>query len=147
MTKSSSPSDHVGFPTSLMQFGKSQIQEIMENCTVLFTVSDIMEYVNVWQRKHAISVLNILHDVFGDISSDYSQTMSDSDSSREEDELEGPHDKEWQDVMDDSSFLSLINFSDCSVETTFEQCQEMEENIDIPVMVESILSSHMVVED
>ncbi len=63
--------------------------------------------------------------------------MSDSDSSREEDEVEGPHDKEWQDVMNDSSLLSFLNFSECSVE----------ENIDIAIMVESILSSHMVVED
>ena len=52
MTKTSISSDHVGFPTSLMQFGESQIQEIMENCIVLFTVSDMMEHVNVWQHKH-----------------------------------------------------------------------------------------------
>lgn len=69
MTTSSSPSDHIGFRTSLMQFGKSQIQEIMENCNVLFTVGDIMEHVNIWQHKHAISVLKIFHDLFGDTSS------------------------------------------------------------------------------
>ena len=147
MTTSSSPSDHIGFPTSLMQFGKSQIQEIMENCNVLFTVGDIMEHVNIWQHKHAMSVLKIFHDLFGDTSSGYCQTMSDSDSSREEDELEGPYDNEWQDVMDDNSFLSLINFSDCNVETTFEECEEMGENIEIPRVAEAIISSHMVVDD
>ena len=65
--------------------------------------------------------------------------MSDSDSSREEDEVGGPYDNEWQDVVDDNSFLSLIHFSDCNVETTFEECEGMEENIEIPRMAESII--------
>ena len=147
MTTSISPCDHIGFPTSIMQFGKSQIQEIMQNCNVRFTVSDIMEHVNIWQHKHAISVLKIFHDLFADTSSGYLQIMSDSDSSREEDELEGPYDDECQDVMDDNSFLSLINFSDCNVETTFEECEEIDENIEIPRMAEAIISSHMVVDD
>ena len=126
MTTSISPCDHIGFPTSIMQFGKSQIQEIMQNCNVLFTVSDIMEHVNIWQHKHAISVLKIFHDLFADTSSGYLQTMSDSD------------------LMDDNSFLSLINFS---VETTFEECEEIDENIEIPRIAEAIISSHMVVDD
>ena len=86
----------------------------MENCNVLFIVGDIMGHVNIWQHKRAISVSKIFYDLFGDTSSGYSQTMSDSDSSRME-ELEGPYDNKWQEVMDDNPFLSLINFSDCNV--------------------------------
>lgn len=54
---------------------------------------------------------------------------------------------EWHVIMNDDSFLSLVNLSECNAETTVdEDPEEMDENIGIPPVAESIITSQMDVE-
>ena len=92
LTKSTNPADHIGFPTILMQFDDSQISNIMENCHVFFIVNDIMKHANIWKHSHTLAILKILEEVFVDIDHRFDQAMSDSDSSREENETDMTYD-------------------------------------------------------
>ena len=58
---------HVTYPTTFMQFGKSQINEVIEKCNLIFTVSDVLKNVQIWHKRYAIMVLKIISDVFGDV--------------------------------------------------------------------------------
>ena len=60
----------------------------LKKCDLIFTVSDVFKNVQIWHKKYAIMVLNIISDVFGDVvqekekNYDSESTDSDSDSER-----------------------------------------------------------------
>ena len=79
---------HVTYSKIFMQFGESQINEVIEKCDLIFTVSDVLKNVQIWHKNYAIMVLNIISDVFGDVvqekenNYDSESTHSDGDSER-----------------------------------------------------------------
>lgn len=44
----------------LLEFGAVQIQQAIDNAEHIFSISDVLKHVDIWQRKHAVSVLKIL---------------------------------------------------------------------------------------
>ena len=56
------------FPSTLLEFGKLQILSIIKNCHKIFSISDVMQYVEVWRKSHAFGILTAINDVFNDIS-------------------------------------------------------------------------------
>ena len=61
--------------------------QVLENCEKIFTLQDTLKLVDIWQRKHAISILKIIKDVFKDVeisSSDSDSTDSDAEDERDE---------------------------------------------------------------
>ena len=57
-------------------------------------MSNVLKYVDIWQKKHAVSILKIFQSIFNDVE----EPMSDSDS--EEDYFEQSND-EWDDLIND----------------------------------------------
>ena len=51
----------VGCPTKLLEFGTDQIQQVIDKAEHIFSISDVLKHVDIWQRKHAVSVLKILN--------------------------------------------------------------------------------------
>ena len=51
----------VGCPTKLLEFGTDQIQQVIDKAEHIFSISDVLKHVDIWQRKHAVSVLQILN--------------------------------------------------------------------------------------
>ena len=43
------------------------IAQVLENCHRIFDVRDVFRYVEVWRKEHAIAILNIISQCFGDV--------------------------------------------------------------------------------
>ena len=114
---------HVTYPTTLMQFGKYQIEQVIEHCDKIFTLENVMDYVEIWNKKYAVSIFKIIKDVFCDIERDITDSDSDSDSS---DDMPADSVSLSDDMVIDKSFLSLINTSDWNVESILGSSYEAE---------------------
>jgi len=42
--------------TKPFEFGTHQVQQAIANADSIFSISSVMKYVDVWQRKHAVSI-------------------------------------------------------------------------------------------
>lgn len=51
-------------------FSDHQISQVVENLGVLFSLSDIYNYVEIWDKRHALKILSIISDMFGDVNED-----------------------------------------------------------------------------
>ena len=45
--------------TKLLEFGTHQINQIVDNAEFIFSIPTAMKCVDLWQRKHAVSVLKV----------------------------------------------------------------------------------------
>ena len=105
------------YPNVFAEFSSLQIDQIIQNRTKLFSVADIMHYVETWRREHAHDILNILSQVFGDIDiEDLTVDLNDTD-------LDDTVDADWLDIRDDS-FANVLLFQDSVLS---EVSQEMDE--------------------
>lgn len=73
----------------------------------------MLKYVDIWQKKHAVSMLKIFQSIFNDVE----EPMSDSDS--EEDYFEQSND-EWEYLINDQSFMDLMDQSEWFVDSMLE---------------------------
>ena len=60
-------SNTVSLPSAIIEFGSLQMQQVLDNCHKLFSLSDVTNNVDVWRKCHAIGILKVVNDVFGDI--------------------------------------------------------------------------------
>ena len=66
----------------LLGFSDLQIQQVVEHCHELFSVSDICSPVEIWDMQHAFEILVVMQEVFGDMSD--VEMRSEDESSDEE---------------------------------------------------------------
>lgn len=64
-----------------LEFSELQIEQVISNCDKLFSLEDILDNVEMWDVQHAHKILNIISQVFGDItvSSESDDSVSDND--------------------------------------------------------------------
>ena len=98
----------VSQPTSLLEFRKLQILSIIKNCHKIFTISDVMQYVEVWRKSHAFGILSAINDVFNDSDIPVSESLFESD--------ETIGDMDWEEIHDDSTLFSVFDSDDESME-------------------------------
>jgi len=53
-------------PKFLLGFSQLQISQVVQHCTEMFSVADICQYVEIWDKRHAWKIYNVLNEVFGD---------------------------------------------------------------------------------
>ena len=53
----------VGSTNVLFEFDHYQINQILENCCYVFTMDDLLEYVDLWRNTYANNVMDILGEV------------------------------------------------------------------------------------
>lgn len=100
-------------PTSLLEFGRTQILGNIHNCHKIFSISDIMHYVEVWRISHAQRILKTVNEIFKDIS-----VIPDLDS--ESDGIIG--DMDWEEIHDASALHSSFDSEDENM--TVDETQE-----------------------
>ena len=54
-------------PIVLLEFNSFHINQIVENCHLIFSLRDVSEVVEIWRQKYALAIINILSGIFGDI--------------------------------------------------------------------------------
>jgi ATP-dependent DNA helicase RecQ len=95
----------VTLPTVLLEFGSIQILGILKNCEKIFTISDVLQYAEVWREHHACGILSAISDVFGDIAN-----IPVLVEEPEFDELIG--DMDWEEIHNDSTLMSMVDSQD-----------------------------------
>ena len=92
----------------LIGFSELQISQVLEHCSYLFTLQDVHSFIDIWDIKHAVTILTLIDQVFGDISSPISKYPAEgSEDADIEDELDLAL-YDWNDVIDDDDFMDLI---------------------------------------
>ncbi len=89
----------VSFPNNVLEFGIKEIEQIVQHAHIIFSLNDVMKYVNIWQRTHALQVLDIFSSMFQDMDITPTDDMSDSDNSSDDDH---DHDDyaEWDEIIE-----------------------------------------------
>ena len=89
-------------PNFFLEFTKTQINQVLENCAFISSIADVRTCAEIWQHKHAVDICNILCEVFGDMTqpagNDESDVSEDDDNSYEE----------LLQLQQDNSFLEIV---------------------------------------
>ena len=101
--------------TKPFEFGTHQVQQAIDNADSIFSLSSVMKYVDVWQRRHAVSILKVFQLIFNDVEVPISNSDSDDFSFDQSTD-------EWMEICNDQSFMELLDMSKWDVDSTmFEE--------------------------
>lgn len=92
----------------LIGFSELQISQVLEHCGHLFTLQDVYSFIEIWDIKHAASILTLIGQVFGDI---LGPTVESSTQCCKDADIEDEFDlslHDWNDVIYDDDFMDLI---------------------------------------
>ena len=95
----------VSCPNILLEFNSFHIEQVLGNCKQLFTVQDILNNVEIWRHNYAIIVLEIIREIFGDMTE---ELLSNKDDLRLDDSILS----DWEHIRDDSKLNSLFDPQD-----------------------------------
>lgn len=115
-------------PKFLLGFSELQIQQVLDHCSELFSISDICSLVETWDLMHAYKIHGIMQEIFGDLED--TDMGSEDEMSDEEEECWS---NDWNDLALDDELANMVidnlSFSqwDDSQEESFENAQ-----VDVP---------------
>eukprot|EP00111_Clytia_hemisphaerica_P000838 TCONS_00002469-protein len=95
----------VSLPIMYFEFRHFHINQIMENIRKIFTIKDVYGKIEIWRRCHAVAILNIFQEVFGDVE------MVDNEESKQSHEISVEVDPNWFSIINDTSFQNQISES------------------------------------
>ena len=107
---SKSPSGQVPTLTNLqfmLGFSDQQITQVLENCDKIFTLEDVMSYVEVWHEHHAYKIMEIISSVFADCEPTEHGTLDKNADSDEEEEESDTWLGDWERLVDDEELFEL----------------------------------------
>ena len=81
----------------MLGFSDHQISQVVENLGLLFSFLDIYNYVEIWDKQHALKILSIIGDAFGDVNEENQSCSLLSDDNIFDDELLDEQNKILQD--------------------------------------------------
>ena len=96
----------VSCPNVLLEFNSFHIKQIVRSCHVLFTLRDVMAVVEIWRKQHAIAVMHVIAEVFGDIDTIELPAVDNWGAEQCRHESVRP---DWAQVRDDSSLLFMLD--------------------------------------
>ena len=88
----------------MLEISKHQITQVRNNLRMIFSLSDVYEFVEVWDRRNALQILSVVSNVFQDVNDNNQSSILSPDSNDyvSDEELKG----EWNRVrQDDDLFL------------------------------------------
>ena len=101
--------------TKPFEFGTHQVQQAIDNAESIFSISSVLKHVDVWQRRHAVSILKIFQLIFNDVEVPISSSDSDDFSVDQSTD-------EWMEICNDQSFMELLDMSEWDIDSTmFEE--------------------------
>lgn len=129
----------VSCPNTLLEFGDLQVSQVLEHVHLLFEISDVMKYVDIWQKKHAHMVLEAVSNVFGDIHIESPKENYENEEEESDDEMDN-----WVEILHDPSFLSLLHQSEWNVDSFSSGDNDMMESInnsDCLLILDSVIGN------
>ena len=98
----------------MLEFSDHQISQVVENLGLLFSLSDIYNYVEIWDKQHALKILSIIGDEFGDVNEENQSCYllsGDNDDELLDEQNEILQDEELFDMIVDNLSLSQLQSS------------------------------------
>ena len=126
-------------PQFLLGFSEVQVSQVCKNCAEIFTLQDILSKVEIWDMKHAHKILEILNEVFEDVSAMDDACINDMLNESEECFMM----EEWEDIAQDDLLLELAleNLSISHLDNSESDIDESS-NVDVPASVMDLLENH-----
>ncbi|XP_031553779.1 mediator of RNA polymerase II transcription subunit 34-like [Actinia tenebrosa] len=103
-------------PNVLMEFNSFHINQVIEHCSILFTIQDVVELVEIWRMKYATAILTALDKVFSDI--DAAEIQMDVFPP------EMSNYSDWSQVRDDTTLVGMLNSQDLEDLSSFNTCMD-----------------------
>lgn len=122
----------------MLGFSKYQIEQVVENMEAIFSLSDVYNFVEIWDKRHAMKILSVINDVFNDGNSE--SQSSESTSEDNEYDFDEEFLDEWQEVFHDDDFFDMVfdNLSLSQLENSFldnENASSDSQEIGVPSAV------------
>ena len=99
----------------MLGFTDHQISQVAENLGMIFTLSDVYQFIEIWDKRHAVKILSVINDVFRDVKEDNQSRCLSSDESDDDyvfdDELLDEGNDELFDMIVDNLLLSQLHSS------------------------------------
>lgn len=116
----------------LIGFSELQIDQVKKNCDKLFTIDDVLHYVEIWDIKHAHNILRMVSQTFGDVSHEYA---TNNIQLEQEESLEDNDDfDDWNYILEDDALfdLAMENLSASLLDVSMDDTLNCPNNADLP---------------
>lgn len=93
-----------------MGFSEHQISQVLKNLERIFTFSDILNVVEIWDRRHAEKILSVIADVFKDIENAVHVNTSSLYTEEGDDQYDFDDEfmDEWNELLQDDELFDMI---------------------------------------
>ena len=93
----------------MLGFTDHQISQVAENLKMLYTLSDVYQFVEIWDKRHAVKILSVINDVFQDVQED-NQSHCFSSDGNEDDNYVFDEEllDEWNEILQDDELFDMI---------------------------------------
>ena len=92
----------------MLGFSDHQISQVAENLKMLFTVSDVYQFVKIWDKRHAVKILSVINDVFQDVQEDNQSHCLSSDDKDDDYVFDEELLDEWNEILQDDELFDMI---------------------------------------
>ena len=93
----------------MLGFTDHQISQVAENLKMLYTLSDVYQFVEICDKRHAVKILSVINDVFQDVQED-NQSHCFSSDGNEDDNYVFDEEllDEWNEILQDDELFDMI---------------------------------------
>lgn len=83
----------------MLGFTDHQISQVVENLGMLFTLSDVYQFIEIWDKWHACKILSVINDVFQDVKEDKQSHCLSSDDNDDDYVFDDELLNEWNEIL------------------------------------------------
>ncbi len=102
----------------ILEFTDFHVDQVLRKCHLLFELDDVLSHVEILRMKHAVNILTLINEVFGDVNVDDVTDFTGPAAENMEEELED----QWVQLRDDSC-ISIFN--------DFEQMEDVDQAMEV----------------
>ncbi|CAB4040966.1 mediator of RNA polymerase II transcription subunit 34-like [Paramuricea clavata] len=92
----------------MLGFSEHQITQVLNSIDQIFTMSDVCSAVEIWDKRHAEKILNIINSVFGDLLVHEHLHDSRGESVLDMYEFDDELLDDWQEILQDNDMFDMI---------------------------------------
>jgi len=92
----------------MLGFTDHQISQVAENLGMLFTLSDVYQFIEIWDKRHAVKILSVINDVFRDVKEDNQSHCLSSDDNDDNYVFDDELLDEWDEILQDDELFDMI---------------------------------------
>ena len=83
----------------MLGFTDHQISQVAENLGMIFTLSNVYQFIEIWDKRHAVKILSVINDVFRDVKEDNQSRCLSSDDSDDDYVFDDKLLDEWNEIL------------------------------------------------